>query len=86
MIQRVSAPVSVILAFNHKARIVYPMKVYWEDRTYKVAKVGLHHTYHTGSILYHVFSVTTENLFLRLVLNTENLSWRLEEISDGEPG
>lgn len=85
MTQRVNAPVSVILAFDHKAHLVYPMKVYWEGRPYKVVKVGLHHTYRTGKTLFHVFSITTETLFFRLVLDTDNLSWKLEEISDGLP-
>ena len=53
--------------------------------TYPIVKVGLHHTFRQGRTLYHVFSVTSKTLLFRLVLNTETLNWRLEEISDGLP-
>lgn len=59
-----------------------PKYVIWKGRNYTIDKIGLHHSYREGKTLYHVFSVTAFTLFLRLKLNTENLSWRLEEISD----
>ena len=59
-----------------------PKWVKWKNRVYKIKKIGLHHTYREGRILYHVFSVVTDTLFLRLVLNTDNLCWRLEEVDD----
>lgn len=62
---------------------VSPRWVVWEGKTYEVTKIGLHHTFRQGRVLYHVFSVETPTLFLRLVLDTETLRWRLEEISDG---
>lgn len=85
MIERVHAPVSVKLIFNHKVRKSYPKEVQWEGKIYSIKKVGLHHTFREGRTLYHVFSAVSENIFFRLVLNTENLSWTVEEISDGEP-
>ena len=85
MIQRISSPVSVNLLFNHKTHQVMPQTILWEGRPYYITKVGLHHTYREGTTLYHVFSVATNTLFFRLVFNTNNLHWRVEEISDGEP-
>ena len=85
MIEKISVPVSVSLVFDHTKRKVVPKWVVWEGRLYTVEKLGFHHTYRLGETLYHVFSVTTKTLFLRLVLNTNNLAWRLEEISDGLP-
>ncbi len=85
MMQRISAPVSVTLAFDHTKRRVFPKVVVWEGRIYKIRNVGLHHTYRAGRTLYHVFSVESLELFFRLVLDTDTLNWRLEEISDGEP-
>lgn len=61
----------------------YPRWVKWKNRVYKVKKIGLHHTYHKGTTLYHVFSVVTETLFMRLVFDTETLGWKLEEIENG---
>ncbi len=62
-----------------------PISVKWAGRTYPVLKVGLHHKYSDGKILYHIFSVVSNNLFFRLSLNTDNLLWRLQEVSDGLP-
>lgn len=84
MIQKLSVPVSVDLYFDHQRRQSVPALVVWENRRYLILKVGLHHTYHQGRTLYHVFSVVAKNIFFRLVFNTETLFWSLEEISDGE--
>ena len=85
MIQKLSAPVSVTAVFDHKIRAFVPKKVLWEGREHTIIKVGLHHTFRQGRTLYHVFSVASESLFFRLVLDTESLLFRLEEIADGEP-
>lgn len=83
MIQKINEPVSVWIKFDHKLLKIIPEKVRWRQREYEVTQLGLHHHYRTGRTLYHVFSVMAENLFMRLVLNTDNLFWRLEEITDG---
>jgi hypothetical protein len=84
MIQKINSPISVNLVFDHKKCSVYPKYVLWEGKIYQVTKIGLHHTYRLGRTLYHVFSVDTPALFFRLVLNTDNLHWSVEEIADGE--
>ena len=83
MIEKVSVPVSVSFTFDSQKRKVLPKWLVWNGRLYPVLKVGLHHTFREGRSLFHVFSVVSRTLFFRLVLNTENLHWRLEEISDG---
>jgi hypothetical protein len=83
MLEKISAPVTVGVVYDHKTHKVFPSYVVWERRVHRVEKVGLHHTFRQGRTLYHVFSVATATLFLRLVLNTDTLHWRLEEISDG---
>lgn len=84
MQQKLSVPVSVDLYFDHRRRQSVPALVVWENRRYPIIKIGLHHTYCQGRTLYHVFSAISNSIFFRLVFNTENLSWSLEEISDGE--
>jgi len=84
MIQKISAPISVALVYDHKKREVKPVKVLWENHPYLIKQTGLHHTYRQGRTLFHVFSVESESLFFRLVLNTESLGWMVEEICDGE--
>lgn len=85
MVQKINIPVSVNLAFDAQKRKIWPKEIIWNSRIYPIIKIGLHHTYRVGRTLYHVFSVASKTLFFRLVLNTENLFWTLEEISDGLP-
>ncbi len=85
MIEKISVPVSVSFTFDGDRKTIKPRALVWNGRLYGVKKVGLHHKFRQGRTLFHVFSVASKNLFFRLVLNTENLHWRLEEISDGLP-
>ena len=84
MIQTINAPISVTLIYDHKNNQVKPSILLWEGREFKVSKIGYHHTYRQGRALVHVFSVATSNMFFRLVLNSETLSWRVEQIADAE--
>lgn len=84
MVQKISEPVSVSLAYDHIKHRVFPKWIAWNGRLYPVVKIGLHHTFRKGRVLYHVFSVASKTLFFRLVLNTESLHWRLEEITVNE--
>lgn len=77
-------PVSVSLSFDHIKNRVFPKWIVWQNRLYPVNKIGLHHKFREGATLYHVFSVTAKTLFLRLVLNTDTLHWRLEKIADSQ--
>lgn len=84
MIQKISAPISVITTYNHRTRQTKPAKVKWDGREYQIEKIGLHHTYREGRTLYHVFSASAKDLFFKLILDTDTLHWRLEEIADRE--
>jgi len=85
MIQKISAPVSVQLIYNHRLRTVSPRQIFWDGKIIRIARVGMHHTIREGRTLFHIFSVTSQELFFRLKLNTETLFWTLEEIADGLP-
>ena len=84
MIQKIDIPVSVRLTFDCSTKKVFPHEVIWSGKNYRITKVGLHHYYRQGRTLYHVFSVASREMFFRLVFNTDNLFWRLEEVGDGE--
>jgi hypothetical protein len=95
----ISTPVLVSLISDPKTNRVYPKLITWNGRDYSVLKVGLHHTFREGRVLYHVFSVATSTLFItasknadisfssenvmKLLLNSETLHWKLEEVWDG---
>ena len=59
-----------------------PKYVIWKGRNYTITKIGLHHLFRQGRTLYHIFSVLAGTIFMRLRLNTDDLGWKLEEISD----
>lgn len=84
MIQKVQAPISVAFVYNHKTRSSKPVKVIWEGRMYAIIRIGLHHTVRAGRTLYHIFSAESRELFFKLVMNTDTLSWTVEEVADGE--
>jgi len=77
--------ISVNLVFDRATKRAVPKHLKWQGRLHTVTQVGLHHTYHRGRTLIHVFSVTDGTTFFRLELDTENLHWLLTEVSDGEP-
>ena len=83
MIQKISAPVSVETIYDHRKRTVTPRRIFWDGQIFRIAQVGLHHTFREGRTLFHIFSVTAQNLSFRLRLDTDSLFWTLEEISDG---
>jgi len=85
MIQKISAPVSVEMVYDHRKHSCLPRKILWDGRVFPIIKLGLHHTFREGRELFHIFSVTAAQLSFRLKLDTTTLFWTLEEISDGLP-
>lgn len=77
MIQKMDVPIPVVFGSS-------VLSLEYAGHIHKIEKLGLHHTYRAGRTLYHVFSVASNNLFFRLVLDTDNLLWKLTEVSDGE--
>jgi 5'-3' exonuclease len=84
MIQKLKTPVTVSLLYDHHSRTVVPQHVVFDGREYPIVRTGMHHTYREGRTLFHVFSVASNAIFFRLVLNTDTLAWILEEVADGE--
>ncbi len=80
--QKISERVSVSFVYDAMKALSYPRTVVWNGRLYPITKVGLHHTYRQGSILFHVYSVLSGELYLRLTLDSESLVWNLEELTD----
>lgn len=83
MTQTVGETVDVVCVSKTRPTLIMPQKIKWRNRVYVISQIGLHHQIRRGQTLFHIFSVSTGTLFLRLSLNTENLLWTLEEISDG---
>jgi len=83
MTETINEKISVVTVYNRDKRTVLPWRLKWQGRVYTVTKLGYHHTMRVGRVLHHIFSVATDSMFFRLNLDTETLSWTLEEVSDG---
>lgn len=75
MNQTINESVNVVMANN------IPLTMHWRNRDYRITKVGLQHNYLEGKTLVHIFSVLSNDLFLKLKFNTKHLSWNLMELS-----
>ena len=85
MREKINEEVSVISVYSARRRVAFPHLVTWQNNDYKVAKIGYHHTVREGQTLHHIFELTVKetNLWMRLNLDTSNLHWKLEVVSDG---
>jgi len=83
----INKEVSVAMSFNAIKRTALPYLISWQNRDYKVGTIGYHHTIKDGTVLHHIYELTdSENtLHFRLNLDTSNLHWVLEAVSDGNP-
>lgn len=80
MEQKIDELISVLFTFNNNTKINKPIKLAWRNRLYSVTSIGLHYTYKTGSTLFHVYSLSSNNISFKTIFNTTNLQWTLESI------
>ncbi len=85
MREKINEEVSVIMYYSARKRQATPHLISWQNREYKVGKIGYHHTIKEGNTLHHIYELVDveETLWFRLNLDTSNLHWNLEAISDG---
>ncbi len=82
----INEEVSVVSYFSARKRLSLPHIISWRNREYSVGKIGFHHTVRDGETLHHIFELVDgeEMLWMRLNLDTSNLHWKLEVVSDGQ--
>lgn len=85
MREKINEEVSVVMYYSAAKRLALPHLIRWQNKDYSVGKIGYHHTIKNGTTLHHIFELTDkdDNLWFRLNLDTSNLHWKLEAISDG---
>lgn len=83
MQELINEKVSVISSYNRQTGLVTPRKIHWQGKDYLVEKLTYYHRIRQGRLLLHIFHVTDGVMDFRLSLNSENLHWKLEEITDG---
>lgn len=86
MREKIDEEVSVVMYYSVTKRLAVPHLIHWQNHDYRVGKIGYHHTTREGTTLHHIFELVDkeQGLWFRLNLNTANLHWRLEMISDGQ--
>jgi predicted glycoside hydrolase/deacetylase ChbG (UPF0249 family) len=87
MREHIGEEVSVVLIFSTKSRQALPHIIRWRSRDYRIGEIGYHHQIKQGATLHHIFELVDENraLWFRLDLNTANLHWKLDAVSDEQP-
>lgn len=81
----INEEVSVVSYFSARRKLALPHIVSWRNHEYAVGKIGFHHTVRSGDTLHHIYELVDRErqLWMRLNLDTSNLHWMLELISDG---
>lgn len=82
---KIDEEVSVIMYYSAKRRAAVPHLISWQNKEYPIGEIGYHHTVHDGATLHHIYELVDKDntLWFRLNLDTSNLHWKLETISDG---
>lgn len=71
-----------VVAVHKATGSMMPVRVGWQGRVYSIKQLGYHHTLREGRKLLHVFSVCSDTVMMRLILDTETLRWTAEEVTD----
>lgn len=82
MHEKIGEKISVV-SLHNRDQEAYPFGFKWQGQLYRVEKIGYHHKVREGRNLQHIFSVTDGQYAFRLKYETDNLTWTLEEVSDG---
>jgi hypothetical protein len=71
--------------YSARQRAAAPHLISWQNKDFPVGKIGYHHTVWEGKTLHYIFELVDKDqaLWFRLNLDTSNLHWTLEAVSDG---
>jgi hypothetical protein len=82
MLEQINEQVDCIVIYRKRIG-AQPYKIRWNGKDYIIKKIGYHHRQKQGKVMFHIFSVASDNLDFRLRHDPESLTWTLEEVSDG---
>jgi hypothetical protein len=74
--------IKVLALFDPASGRTVPYRLKWQGKIYQLSKINYYHRKKIGSMIQHIYHATDGNLDFRLSLDSETLSWRLEEIYD----
>ena len=81
----INEEVSVVMIYSAKKRSALPHIISWQNKEFRVGKIGYHHSVKVGDTRHHIYELVdaSNSLWFRLNLDTSNLHWKLEAIHDG---
>ncbi len=84
---KINEEISVVMYFSAKKKVVQPYLLNWQNRDYQVGEIGYYHSYMEGRDRQHIYELVDKDqgMWFRLRLDSANLHWTLEAVSDGEP-
>lgn len=74
--------ISVIFYFNHLKNQFFINKIFFRGRSYLIKKITYHQKLYQGKILFHIFYLTDNERDFKVIFNSENLNWYLENFYD----
>lgn len=85
MREKINEEVSVVMYYSARKKCALPHLIHWQNKDYAVGEIGYVHSYMEGRERQHIFELVDkdQSLWFRLRLNSANLHWTLEAVSDG---
>jgi len=85
MREKINEEVSVVMYYSSKQRTAKPHLLSWQNKDYPLGKVDYHHVITDGRTPHHIYEMCDkeQTIWFRLNLDTSNLHWLLEAVSDG---
>jgi len=76
--------VDVLFSFNGREQYARPVRLTWEDTDYFLGAVQFWYAEHKGAVLVHHYRVSDEHgdYTFELSLETENLTWSLDKVTE----
>lgn len=75
--------VSIVSSYDRQKGTVFPRKMRWQGRVYLFTKLPYYYKKREGRNIVHIFHMTDGSMDFKLRLDSENLHWTLEEVTDG---
>jgi len=85
MREKINEEVSVVMYYSARLKQAKPHILHWQNTDYDLGKVDYYHNFMDGQTKMHVYELTDkqETVHFRLRLDSSNLHWILEAVSDG---
>lgn len=85
MREKINEEVSVVMYYSARHKIAKPHLLNWQNKDYPLGQVNYHHAVKNGLTVHHIYELCDKDqtLWFRLNLDTSNLHWLLEIVSDG---